>query len=210
MGFAADADVSGPFSGRLIFVRHGETDWNVEGRLQGDRDVPLNAKGRDQAHAVGRFLRANYALDLARMNAAGRTFCSPLSRARETMTICRNELEFPGDAVLNADLREVSFGDWEGLTWPDIKVLHPIAYQARERDSWGYRPANGESFVDVVKRLAGFLGAISGDCFVVAHGGVARTLLALIGGVPTSAAFSATIHQGRALIFQAGGYEWRG
>ena len=90
---------------KLLLVRHGETDWNAEGRLQGQTDRPLNEYGRRQAHQLaeeleGEELEAIYSSDLA--------------RARETAEIVGRRLEIPVE--LDPDLREKDWGTWEGLT----------------------------------------------------------------------------------------------
>src|SRR5271167_211102 len=106
----------------LYFVRHGETDWNAERRLQGRRDIPLNALGRKQAARCGELLRNLLAVS----GATPRQFAftaSPLSRARETMEIVRTELGVPPrDYTTDARLAELSFGKWEGLTYKEVRV----------------------------------------------------------------------------------------
>jgi broad specificity phosphatase PhoE len=74
---------------RILFIRHGETGYNAGGRLQGQRDEPLNGKGRDQASAIGRFLRGAVGDEIARIAARGAFWASPLSRTRETMELAR-------------------------------------------------------------------------------------------------------------------------
>jgi broad specificity phosphatase PhoE len=71
-----------PFAYRLIFARHGETAYNAEGRLQGQLDIPLNARGRDQARAVGQTLRARFGAEIDQLEAAEAFVASPLKRAR--------------------------------------------------------------------------------------------------------------------------------
>ena len=103
--------------GRLFLVRHGETDWNREGRLQGGKDIPLNALGRMQAEEAARRLKA-----LTPDYASVDYLCSPMERARETMTILRRELDLPPeDFRIDERLRELTFGDWEGFTWREIR-----------------------------------------------------------------------------------------
>jgi probable phosphoglycerate mutase len=73
------------FAHRLIFLRHGETAYNAENRLQGQLDIPLNARGRDQARPLGRTLVARVRSEIDRLEAADAFIASPLKRARETM-----------------------------------------------------------------------------------------------------------------------------
>src|SRR5438270_5545218 len=103
----------------LIFIRHGETDWNVEGRLQGQRDIPLNDNGRAQARRNGT------AIKTAMPEAAGFDFlASPLSRSRETMEIVRAAMGLPPRHYATDDrLKELTFGDWEGLTDADLQTV---------------------------------------------------------------------------------------
>src|SRR3984957_8827833 len=111
------------FSYRLIFMRHGETAYNAENRLQGQLDIPLNARGRDQARAVGQALRARFGAEIERLESAETFVASPLVRARETMEIARDTMGLPpGRYRLEATLKELSFGAWEGLTWPEIEA----------------------------------------------------------------------------------------
>src|SRR5271155_3082456 len=105
-----------PFAYRLIFARHGETAYNAENRLQGQLDIPLNARGREQARSIGRALQARVGAEIAQLEAAGAFIASPLGRARETMEIARAAIDLPpGRYRVNAALKEISFGAWEGL-----------------------------------------------------------------------------------------------
>jgi broad specificity phosphatase PhoE len=81
------------FPHRLIFVRHGETAYNAENRLQGQLDIPLNARGREQARAVGGTLRSLIGREIDRLDEAQAFFASPLERARETMEIARDAMD---------------------------------------------------------------------------------------------------------------------
>jgi len=195
------------FVHRLIFIRHGETDWNVAGRLQGQRDIALNARGRDQAAAAGRAVG-----EIIEADAAGSALAyvaSPLGRARRTMELARAALGLPPLAyATDARLMELSFGRWEGLTWPEVKARAPEAAVARETCKWDFAPPDGESYAMLALRVAPWLDELGGDTLVVSHGGVARVLLALIGGVAHEPASVFDIWQGRLLIFQSGGFAW--
>jgi len=198
-------------SHRLWFIRHGETDYNREGRLQGQRDIPLNPKGREQASAVGRTLRKIAGPEIDRLEAAHAFVASPLKRTRQTMELARVAMGLPaGDYALRDDLKELTFGDWEGLTWPEVEARDPKSAAARPADKWDFTPPNGESYAALARRLTPWLRSIDHDLFVASHGGVARALMHLLGGVAPSAAAEANIYQGRALLFADGGFKWLG
>ena len=165
-------------------MRHGETAYNAENRLQGQRDIPLNARGRDQARAVGRTLRARIGAEIDRLEAAGAFFASPLERARETMELARAAMGLPPKRYrLDAALKEITFGDWEGLTWPEVRARDPSGVEARRADKWGFVPPGGESYAMLVERVRPWLAALAGDAFVVSHGGVARAFMTILAGV---------------------------
>lgn len=200
-----------PYPYKIVFVRHGQTAYNAEGRLQGQRDVPLNGKGREQASAIGRYLANRFGTEMAGLDAAGAFWASPLERARETMALVRAALRLPPAPVhIDARLKELSFGDWEGLTWDEVEARDPAGARAREADKWRFAPPGGESYACLVERVKPWLEERDGDVFVVAHGGVARAFMAILAGVAPTAAASADIWQGRALIFDRGRYSWVG
>ena len=193
---------------RLFFVRHGETDWNAIGRLQGRQDVPLNATGRFQALRAGRTLKK--LLASAGQSLGDLSFqCSPLGRTRETLEIARRELGLP-DAGGEFDDRlvEFTFGRWEGLTWPEVCARDPELARARESDKWNFTPPGGESYAQLKLRLAPWLAEQERPCVVVSHGGVARALMAMIGGLCEERAPNADIWQGRVLLFSGNRFDW--
>ncbi len=194
-----------PFPYRIIFIRHGETDWNREGRLQGQRDVPLNARGRDQARGMGARLRT-----LVGDGKDVDFVASPLERTRETMELVRQAAGLlPADAYMMDDrLKEITFGAWEGLTWEELKARDPARAAERRRDKWGFVPPSGESYAMLMDRLLPWLESLSGNTVAVAHGGVARALMVLIGGIEPADAVGETIHQGRILLFEGGAFQW--
>lgn len=103
----------------IVLVRHGETDWNRERRLQGQLDVPLNAQGREQAAQLGRAL-AREPFDAI--------YASDLSRARETAQALAGEV---GKAVRDdTGLRERCYGGFEGLTYAEVAERHPAEFEA--------------------------------------------------------------------------------
>jgi probable phosphoglycerate mutase len=196
---------------RLLFIRHGETEFNREGRLQGQRDVPLNPRGREQASAIGRTLRKLLGPDIERLEAAHAFVASPLMRTRQTMELARAAMGLaPGDYALNDDLKELTFGDWEGLTWPEVEARDPQSAAARAHGKWDFVPPNGESYAGLARRLIPWVESVDRDLFVASHGGVARALMYLVAGVPPAVAADANIYQGRAILFEGGGFRWIG
>jgi broad specificity phosphatase PhoE len=189
----------------IYFIRHGETDWNAEARLQGQRDIPLNDFGRVQAEEAGARLRGLVPrcedLDYV---------ASPLSRARETMERMRETISLhPAAYRIDDFLKELTFGDWEGLTWKEIRARDPEGALARERDKWGFVPPGGESYAMLAERIAPAFEVLTDDAVVVSHGGVARAYLALIGAVPRDEAPRFDVWQGRVLVLDPdGGYAW--
>jgi probable phosphoglycerate mutase len=199
------------FPYRILFLRHGETADNAAGRLQGQRDIPLNGKGRAQASTVGRALRDELPDELARLDAFGAFYASPLLRARETMERARAAMGLaPERYQISPMLMELTFGDWEGLTWREVEARDPKGAKAREADKWNFAPPRGESYAMLVERLRPWLAARDGDCLVASHGGVARALMVILAGVSATDAENADVWQGRALIFDKGGYRWVG
>jgi probable phosphoglycerate mutase len=188
----------------LYFVRHGETDWNVQGRLQGQRDQPLNALGRVQAEEVGarlgRLVADPGGLDYV---------ASPLSRARDTMAILRASLGLdPAAYRVDARLQELAFGEWEGWTWREVRTRAPEGYRARDRDRWTFAPPGGESYAAAAERVRPVIASLIRDTVLVSHGGVARGLLVMLGGIKRETALRVDIWQGRVLVFEAGRHRW--
>ena len=133
----------------LYVLRHGQTEWNAAGRMQGHMDSPLTDLGREQAAMQGRILRA---LDLP----ADVTFhCSPQGRARQTAEIALAGLtEAP---VFDHRLKEVSVGAFEGLTMTDLEAGWPEVMTRDEALSWHYRAPGGEGYDSFSARIRDWL-----------------------------------------------------
>ena len=192
----------------IYFLRHGETDWNVEGRLQGQHDIPLNRNGRGQSERAG--LKLLKVLGRPAIESADLAWlASPLGRTRETMEIARRAMGLsPTDYQTDDRLKELSFGRWEGLTWPEVQALEPNLAWNRETDKWGFTPPGGESYGMLGERLTPWIESLRGPTLVVSHGGVARVLMALIGGLATQRAAMASIWQDRPIVFDKGRFDW--
>ena len=190
-------------AGPLYFVRHGETDWNREGRLQGQRDVELNGVGRRQAAECGRIL-GDLLRQLGRQPSAFMYVSSPLSRARETMSLMRQVLGLdPAPDQVDPRLKELSFGDWEGETIAEIRARDPAAIAARERDKWSFVPPQGESYAKLSQRVGAWYASLQEDTVAVAHGGTARALMVVLGLVAPATAPLIDVEQGVVYAFEA-------
>lgn len=180
----------------FYFIRHGETDWNVEHRLQGGRDIPLNDRGRRQAARCGATLRDLIA-GRGRTPADFAFVSSPLSRARETMDIVRGALGLPAAGYATEPrLAELSFGRWEGMTYREINAADPAILKDRERDKWNFRPPDGESYCDLLARVQAWHDGVAGDVVVTAHGGVARAIMVMFGFRKPGEASQGDVEQG--------------
>lgn len=157
----------------LVFVRHGETAWNAERRFQGQSDVPLSPRGRGQAAALERAL-CNMPFSHA--------YSSDLARALETARAIVAGRNLP--LVTDNRLREFDFGQWEGLTWPEIVGRWPdlgrLPTQARS-----YEPVGGERFEHVVARVRAFLDDVCADAavryaLIVTHAGALHAAMEVL------------------------------
>ena len=156
---------------RVLFVRHGETSWNLEGRYQGRADVALCETGHESARSIGRRMRGEkIALLLS----------SPLRRAESTAAEISKALGgIP--AALDLRLTEIDFGAWQGLTQQEIKMRWPEELRSWKRRPEEFRFPGGESLREVHERIDEFLRhppwsyySGSGDVIVVSHAGPIR------------------------------------
>jgi broad specificity phosphatase PhoE len=200
-----------PYAHKILFARHGQTSYNAQNRLQGQRDVPLNGKGRQQASGIGRFVRSNLGVEMLQLEAKGAFWASPLARTRQTMELARAAMGLPTNSYhVDARLKELSFGDWEGLNWDEVSAKDPELVAARHAGKWDFTPPSGESYATLTARVASWLDERESDLFVVAHGGIARALLTIIRSVAASAAAETEVAQGRILVFDKGAFAWIG
>jgi probable phosphoglycerate mutase len=196
----------------LYFIRHGQTDWNAEGRYQGAKDIPLNAIGRGQADLNGRLLadlfrRSGRAPDEFSWRA------SPLSRTRETMERVRGAFDagLP-EVAFDQRLVEISFGIYEGRLLAELASGEMAVAGDRDADFWFYRPPEGESYQDLSERIEAFGEGLAGPTVIVSHGGILRVRRHLIEGFPIDSAVNwfppqdAVMHfrDGRSVVYPAG------
>lgn len=179
---------------RFIFLRHGETDWNREGRFQGHFDIPLNARGLAQAEEAARCL-ARHRID--------RIVASPLIRALKTAAIVAESLGLP--VHIESGLRERSFGAFDGLIVNEVKRQHGLT---PDQPIKSLLPADAEQWPETVARsgriAAKWLAACpDGAILFVAHDGIFRGLAEIV-GAPDFPGRHATPY-----AFEPSGYEWK-
>jgi broad specificity phosphatase PhoE len=188
----------------LYYVRHGETDFNREGRLQGRLDTELNAYGQRQAADCGTLLHELFARD--QRQARDLVYlASPLKRARQTMEVLRTTLGLdPFGYDIDERLVEIAYGNWEGLTLPEIEAQTVGVLAKRDRDKWDFAPPGGESYRQVAARIGDWYASLTCDAVVAAHGGGVRALMALLHILPEEEATHAPIEQGVVYVFAEG------
>ena len=162
---------------KIYLVRHGETDWNQAGRLQGQTDIALNAQGLEQAREAAERLK-EVPFEIA--------FCSPLIRAKRTAETIIGDRKI----TLTTDerLRELNFGPWEGV---DIRSIKDAASQPFTNPGSYIPPVGAESFAQLYKRSGEFVDQVLlplegtyETVLVVAHGGVNRSILNPVLNIP--------------------------
>lgn len=162
----------------LLFIRHGETDWNRQQRFQGQIDVPLNATGEQQAARLAQRLAAERHDQL---------FSSDLQRARQTAAPLAAAWQMPAVAV--AGLREQSFGVLEGLDAPTIQARHPDLWRLWLQQDADFAPPGGESQRQFHQRVVSSVNDLAASAsgqrlVVVTHGGVLDMLWRTVHGLP--------------------------
>jgi len=176
-------------SAPLYLLRHGETAWNLERRMQGSKDSSLTARGRAQATAMGRAL----AIELAREPGPTLFLRSPLGRTRETSSIIGRELGLdPTEWRDDPRLAELRYGEWEGSTWAEIEADHPNAMASWRGDPESFCPPGGETHFDLRRRSAEALADIVASgirTVVVSHGVSGAVMRGLLHGLDARAMF---------------------
>ena len=188
----------------IWFVRHGETDWNRDQRIQGRTDTPLNETGHRQAAAIAAALRKHLpSLDGHRLEV------SPLARPRQTLQHVLDAYGLGWERVrIEPRLAEIHFGALEGRTWAELNRLgirpedDPAGYHA-------WRPQGGESYADATTRVAEWLDGLDHDrLVVVAHGGVSRILRGLVLGLEAHEVVGLANPQRRFYRLKDGRLDW--
>jgi alpha-ribazole phosphatase len=168
---------------RIYLIRHGEIVQGDVFRYNGQTDVPLTSRGLDQYRLLAERLRdrpiaACYASDLSRCAQGAEIVCG----------------EHGIEPLLKTELRELSFGDWEGMTWQELADSFPGQWQARLNDITGYRVPGGENLHDLQSRVLPVITGIvqrhqGQEVAVIGHGGVNRVILLEALGAPLTSMF---------------------
>lgn len=155
---------------KIYLVRHGQTDWNLEGKIQGSTDISLNEAGRQQAACLVKGMENRPVVQI---------FSSPLKRAAETAAAIGISQRV--DVEILEELKEVAFGDWEGMTWAAIREQYPKEYERWCINPVDVAPPGGEQQTDIrrrCKRVADWiLAQATGDVAIVAHGAILAYLV---------------------------------
>lgn len=154
-------------------LRHAETLWNRQNRVQGSMDSPLTQAGREKYRRWGTFLSSPHW-------SWNRIICSPAPRAKESALIINEALGV--DLEIIDDLREQSWGDWEGLTMEEISATLDKGLEQLTNMGWAFKPSSGESRSDVRRRVCAALDRL-GDTYpgenvlIISHQGVIKSLV---------------------------------
>ncbi len=163
----------------IILIRHGETDYNKEGRFAGKTDIGLNSTGKKQVKNIRKKLK-NEKIDLV--------YSSNMKRCMETASI----LNFDVEVTYSKNLQEMNFGRWEGLTFSKVEKNYPKEVEEWKRDWVNFSMPNGECFNNMSKRVIDEFERIknteSSNILIVTHGGCVRTILGhyIIGSIEES------------------------
>ena len=168
-------------STRVVIIRHGQTQWNADGRFMGQADIPLDEVGERQAEAVARRLAGERPAAI---------YASDLQRAWHTAQaiqaeIARSAAPEPAPSLIPENrLREMKFGDWQGLTYPEIQLRFPETSAAWETNMLENAPSGGETLLQLAERVQQAYDEIhrlhqDQTVILVAHGGTLQILLCL-------------------------------
>ena len=186
----------------IYLLRHGETRWNREGRVQGNADSPLTERGREQALGLGRALRT-----ALRDREGLALHSSPLGRAKQSARLVARELGYPEERIVYDDaLREVGWGEWEGRRSADLRAERTDRWSLRNADQWNFEPPGGESYAGARRRAAAWLAEARGpgEIVVVSHGMIGRLLRGVYSSLESERILALDEPQNAYFVLQAG------
>lgn len=157
----------------IYFIRHGETNWNAERRMQGQWESDLTERGRQQADKNAETV-ANLGVDAI--------YASPLRRARHSAEALSQRTDH--DLIFDDRLKEWNAGDWSGHLYAEVVEKWPEEWTAWRADMWNYRPPGCENFQDLARRGGDFLNDIlvteHQRIAVVSHGFIGRAMMLVL------------------------------
>lgn len=164
---------------KLFLIRHGQTDWNLRGKIQGSYDSELNDTGVRQAEELGReVLELNYKFS--------KIYSSPQKRAVKTAEILGQAINV--GYITTKGLEEMNLGDWEGLSWDEVKGKYPNEYDEWYINRRYTKSPKGESYQDMIERVLAVIHKIinenSHDVAIVTHSAVIMCLQCYITNTP--------------------------
>ena len=159
----------------IYLVRHGETEWNAQGRFQGCLDSPLTPNGREQARQFGMLLAR-----VLWMVIAASPCTSVLSVAHVKLRKLSGNTLPVAAPIREPRIREVTIGSWDGLTHEDIDAGWPGMLHGSDRFNWYFRAPNGEAYDQAVNRVVTWLAEVQGTVVAVSHGLTGRLIRGLI------------------------------
>jgi len=164
---------------KLYLIRHGRTEWNVEGKIQGSTDIELNAEGLIQAVQLSEKIRnLNYRFS--------GIYSSPQKRAVQTAEILSRETEM--DYRTKYGLEEINLGEWEGLSWSEVQQTYPKEFKYWFENRQYAKPPKGESYQEMIDRVLSALNEIimeiNEDVVIITHSAVIMCLQCYLTNTP--------------------------
>lgn len=163
----------------LYFIRHGQTDWNVKGKIQGSVDTGLNNNGINQANELSKKL-------IEQDISITKIYTSRQKRAHKTAQILSQSINV--EYYLIDGLEEMNLGEWEGLSWDEVRSNYPVEYSEWYINRRDTRPPKGESYQDMLERVLKAVHRIicenQEDIAIVTHSAVIMTLQCYLTNTP--------------------------
>lgn len=182
----------------IIFIRHGATQWNEDGRYQGTTETCLTSVGRQQAVQNAQLIaKSEIPLDELKL------ISSPLLRAQQTANIIIQSLNLK-DSQISTDerLRELGVGRWQGLNSQQVKDNFYEERKSRKHDRWNFKPLGGESLEQRSGEVLALLQSLSPTTLIITHAGILRIIHYLVFAEPKQEAAALSIPHDGLLIWK--------
>jgi broad specificity phosphatase PhoE len=188
--------------GMIYLVRHGETYWNAEGRIQGQKQTDLTPKGIEQSKWLAEYFKSKK---------IDRIVCSGLIRSQKTAA--QVNVYYNLQLEINPKINECSWGKWEGLTHAEVRERFPDEYNSRKENIWYFRPQYGESYDDLFDRLYPVASefatmAVTENLLVIAHAMVNKVLLGIFLDLPVEEIVKITHPNDTVYLISRNSDEW--